>query len=584
MSGSAAGRGSEAVVTAGEGSARLVIDGWGLDEACHVLRRGGETVRLEPRTTLLLAHLARHPGQVQRREALLKAAWPGVIVGDEALTTAINKLRKAFSDERQSPRIIETIPKMGYRLIARVEFEEAAGSPPCVAPANAGAGWGRAIAFALVVVALAGGVFLVGRHPGPGPAGEPGAGLPTVPAPQAVTESPVILVLPFRNVSDDPDDEYVADGMTEDVITDLSKLSGLRVIASHTALSLKDAPSARIDAVDTGRRLGVDYILDGSMRKAAGQVRINVQLMDVGGGSPLWAERYDRELANIFRIQDEITGHIIEALAIRLTTQERAALQASAEVSFEAYDTFLQGQRSFHLLTREGLAEAISAYREAIRLDPAFGRAYGALSVALVRQYLRGWSEAPQEALPRGLELAREAVALGPSVPQAYWALGYTLLFLGEYEEATRAVEQAIAISPSYADGYGLLALINNNWGRPEDAARQIERAMELNPFYTFDYPYNLGRAYYLMGRYEEAVELLTTALGKNQAAGPPRLYLIASYVRQGLMDDAEWEMEQLRVQSPNASIAQLRDSMALTDHLMGPFLEDLRAAGLPER
>jgi tetratricopeptide (TPR) repeat protein len=189
-----------------------------------------------------------------------------------------------------------------------------------------------------------------------------------------------------------------------------------------------------------------------------------------------------------------------------------------------------------------------------------------------------------EEARARALELAQKAVALDPSSPQAYWALGFTYLFRKQLDEAAEAAKQAVVLSPNYADGYGLLAFIKNFQGHAEDAIRFIKKAMDLNPRYTYDYPWNLGRAYYTLGRYPEAVEALQEALERNENALYPRLFLAASYVRLGQQDDAKWEIEQIQILNPDTTLTHLANTFPVKDeNEMNAFLEDLRKAGLPE-
>jgi len=395
-----------------------------------------------------------------------------------------------------------------------------------------------------------------------------------------LSKMPSIAVLPFTNMSNDKEQEYFVDGMTEDLITDLSKLSGLFVIARNSVFTYKGS-AVKIQQV--AEELGVRYVLEGSVRRTGDKIRFNVQLIDGTTGGHLWAERYDRKLENIFAMQDEITASIVQALEIRLTTQEKESLVANATINIDAYELFLRGQLSSRSRSPEGTSEAISKYREAIKLDPGFSRAYGAIAVAMVVQYFRGWTESPLETLNLALQMAEKAVSLNDKVPQVYWSLGYVYVFLKDYDKAVKATNKAIEISPNYADAYGLLALIYNHQGKASEAIASITRGMELNPYYTFDYPYNLGRAQYQAGKYQDAIDNLNKALEKNETAVNPRVYLIASYVRLGLIDDAEWEAVQLQVQSPEITISHLKRIAPQKKSLIDELALDLRKAGLPE-
>lgn len=393
--------------------------------------------------------------------------------------------------------------------------------------------------------------------------------------------TPSLVVLPFTNLSKDPEQEYFSDGITEDLITSLSRLSRLTVIARTSAFTYKDKNST---IADVARDLDVRYVIEGSVQKVANQVRITAKLVDSHTAHPLWAQRYDRELKDLFVMQDEVTQHIVNALAVQLTTFERDQLGQSPTNSLAAYDWFLRGQRYFQQKNQEGSELAREAYRQAIELDPSYARAYGALAVLAIYDYRNGWTDAPEQAKSRALELAKKAVALDATSPQVYWSLGFVSLFHKRYAEAAAAVQRAVTLAPNYADGYGLLAFISNFQGRAEDAVIYIRKAMALNPYYTYDYPWNLGRAYYTLGRYAEAAEALEDANYRNQNALYPRLYLAATYVRLGRHADAAWQVDEIVTQNPSATLSHLSNTFPIENPTqLGEFLEDLREAGLPE-
>jgi TolB-like protein/Tfp pilus assembly protein PilF len=406
------------------------------------------------------------------------------------------------------------------------------------------------------------------------------AGLPESPSLRR-PEKPAIAVLSFTNMSGDPEQEYFADGISEDIITDLSQLSNLVVIARNSSFTYKGT-STKVQEI--GEDLAVQYVLEGSVRKSGNRVRITAQLVDTGNGHHLWAQRYDRELTDVFALQDDITRQIVNALSVQLSDAEKRNLGRVATSSFEAYDLFLQAQRISAGFTEQGFDQAVSLYREAINLDPGFARAYGALGVALTRQVNRGYSDSPAQARERALALARKAVSVDPQSPHAQWALGFVYLWGKQFNEAVEALQHAIALSPNYADGYALLALVNNNLGQGEDAIRLIKKGMELNPHYSWDYLYNLGRAHYTLGNYDEAVLHLEKAIERNEEVITPRLYLAASYVHLDRQDDAEWEVEQTEMLNPRYTLSYLQKVQPFgDDDLRNRFIDDLRTAGLPE-
>jgi TolB-like protein/Tfp pilus assembly protein PilF len=392
---------------------------------------------------------------------------------------------------------------------------------------------------------------------------------------------PSIVVLPFEELSNDASQEPFADGITEDIITDLSGLSRLMVIASNTSFTFK---GKTVNAQTIGKELGVDYVLEGSIRRYGDSVRVNAQLVDAGTGFQKWAKRYDREVTEVFAVQDELTGEIVESLSVTLSPQEASRLARRPTNNLLAYDHFQEGQRLSRISARETNQEAQMAYRRAIEADPAYGRAYGALAYILSFNYLRGWNDSPMQTIDRALELAQKGVELDPNIPQTYWSLGYVHLVRKEFDQAQAAVHEALRIAPNYADGYGLLALIQNNMDDAESAIANIRKGMALNPHYTWDYPYNLGRAYYILGQYDKAVELLEAAKVRNPNALPIRRILAASYVRTGRDDDAEWEVEEIQTLSPEETLSHLKKTLVSgSTESAQRVLDDLRQAGLPE-
>jgi TolB-like protein/class 3 adenylate cyclase/cytochrome c-type biogenesis protein CcmH/NrfG len=395
------------------------------------------------------------------------------------------------------------------------------------------------------------------------------------------TNKPSIAVLPFSNMSGDSEQEYFSDGISEDIITKISQLKNLAVIARNSSFTYK---GTNTKVQDIGKDLGVRYVLEGSVRKVDDRVRITAQLIDSHSGHQLWAEKFDRKLTDVFAVQDEITDRITTALSVKLSVDEQTQVAKNSTNNFEAYDLFLKGQRASATMAKEGLDNAIGLYREAIRLDPGFARAYGSLAVTMERQTHLGYTDSPVEASERALKLAQKAVSIDPSSPQAQWALAYVYMRKKQFDDAIAALEKAIEVAPNYADGYGLLALIYNNLGQAEDALRLIKKGMELNPYYTYDYPYNLGRAYYTLKDYAKAAQQLENAIERNEAIFLPRLYLAASYVQLGRQDEAEWQITELEVLIPGSTISHWEKIVVIADEdLRKRLFNDLRAAGMAE-
>lgn len=544
------------------------LNEWRVEPATGYILCGEVKVHLEPRVMTVLRLLAGHAGDVVSRERLEAEAWPGMVVGYDALATSILKLRKALGDDSRNPRYIETVSKKGYRLIAPVSVEgpRESDSTGTGRPAS---GWQkqwnvRGLAAVLATATIIVAAFLVSKYDGKH------ANLKT------------LAVIPFINISNDAENEYFVEGVTDDIITNLSNLPGILVIARSGTYSYK---GQEIDPKKVGNELGADYLVQGSIRKSGKRWRINAKLIDATSGTLLWAKRFESNESSLLDTQDELAISIASSLALELNPDDKHRLQHPVTTNFEAYDLFLQGQKLFKERTQESNEAAQDVYRRAIKLDPSFARAHSALAVAMTVEYWRNWSDSPTETLNRALSLARLSVSLDPNSPQSYWALGYVLMYQKQHNKAVDAVKHAIELAPNFADGYGLLALINNQLGNGKEAARLIKKGMELSPHYSWDYPYNLGRAYYVMGTYDDAVKYLQIALERNEQAVNPRLFLVTSYVAMGRIEDAQWEAEKIRTMNPATTLSHLEDDYPIANQaLLKTFLDQLRKAGLPEK
>ena len=328
----------------------------------------------------------------------------------------------------------------------------------------------------------------------------------------ALPDKPSIAVLPFDDLGDDPAQGFFADGVTEDLITDLSKVGGLFVIARNSTFTYKGRP---VKAQQVAEDLGVRYVLEGSVRQVGDQVRINAQLIDATTGGHLWAERYDGSLTDIFGVQDRVTRAIVEALSIELSAGEARLVERGDSSNPEAYQAFLEGRQSYHKQTPEDYRRAIAQLERAIELDPDYGRAYAALAATYWQVWKRYWG--PRLGLHRVHDARIEAESMLVRAMRQPTALAYQVRAairaqLGRHEEAIDDAERAISLDPNDADGYVALAGALSLAGRPEEALRQVEQAMRLNPYYPADYLYQLGLAQFGLGRLAEAAELLERA------------------------------------------------------------------------
>jgi adenylate cyclase len=444
------------------------VGDWNVEPAAGQIGRGGTWVKLEPKVMEILSYLASRQGELVTRDDLERDIWRGAIVGYNSITSAIIKLRRALADDARKPRYITTVPKRGYRLIAVVQDPTAGDDEVSVTEAGG-------VAFAekssrvtlskllvsavfLVLVLVTALLFYQDKQ----------APIDNAPS----TTSPPIVVLPFENLSGDPAEEYFADGMTDDNITDLYRLSGLLAFFASTSFTYKNR---KVQPQTIATELNVDYVLDGSIPRDGDAIRVNAQLIDTKTGLQKRASRHDRHVVEVFAVQDDVIASIVNVLTVQLSNKEKKHLKHRNTDNLKDYELFQEGQRLSRIGSKETNEQAQAIYRQVIRMDPDYGRAYGALA-------------------------------------------------------------------------------------------------------------YNLGRAYYSLGSYDDAIKSLNNALERNETAVPVRLFLASSYVQADGPDDAEWKIEQIGVLNPSATISQTRYTMPIQKpEQMESFLADLRSAGMAE-
>ena len=392
-------------------------------------------------------------------------------------------------------------------------------------------------------------------------------------------DKPSIAVLPFDNMSGDPEQEYFADGLAEDIITTLSKISSLFVIARNSSFAFKGTP---VDVRRVAAELGVRYVLEGSVRQSANRLRISAQLIDAIDGHHLWAERYDREIAEIFALQDEITEKIVTALQIKLTEGEQEQVARRYTENLEAYDHFLRGRDQVRA-TNVTNAQAREMFERAIELDPRFAAAYAILSLCHWRDWFNQWSDDPQK-LERAFEAAKKSVNLDGSLPLARAFLAWAYLWKGHHEQAIAEARCATSLDPNFAEGYARLGEILNLAGRPEEGIDLIKKAMRLDPQFPPNYLIYLGHAYFAMGKYEEAIVALKRSLIGNANFLTPHRSLAVIFSELGRTEEAQAEVAEILRINPRASLESQRERMAFNDQAVSEqYLENLRKAGLPE-
>jgi adenylate cyclase len=393
------------------------------------------------------------------------------------------------------------------------------------------------------------------------------------------TDKPVIAVLPFDNMSRDAQQDYFSDGITADLITDLSRISGLLVIARNSTFTYKGTPT-RVQQV--ARELGASHVLEGSVRKAGNRIRVSAQLIDGRTGYHLWADKYDRDLREVFALQDGVTQKIIAALSVKLRLNEKQRLSRSPQAHPEAYDMLLRGLEQYRQFTRESIDESRRYFKRAIALDPTFARAHAGLALSYSQAAQLGLSDDPKASIRQALEIAQHALQLDDTVREVHFGLSHAYWLDGNLKKGIAAARRAIALDPNYADAYGMLATNLNYAGSPLDALAAIRKAMQLNPRYPYFYVLIDGQSNYQLGRYKEALKQFERVRTSNPNFPLAHKMLAATYVALGRTDDAQWAAEELRTLIPKFSLkGEAARSPYKDEAVFNLYIDRLRKAGL---
>lgn len=407
---------------------------------------------------------------------------------------------------------------------------------------------------------------------------------PMAPAIRAVPADegmPSIAVLPFHNMSGDSQQEYFSDGITEDIITDFSKISGLFVVARNSSFKFR---GGAIDVKRVSRDLGVRYVLEGSVRRAGQTVRINAQLIDTKTGGHLWADRYDGSLADVFALQDAVTRQIVRALAVQLNALETSSLSRAEPVNPQAYDLVLRGLELLRRYTRQTMTESREYFLRAIALAPNYARAHADMAVSYANALRFGWTDAPDETGRIGLYHAERALAIDDRLPVVYFAQGMILLYLNRHDEALAATHKALEIDPNYADSQAQFAFILNYMGRPAEGLEEMQRAIRLNPLHDFNYLWVLGQSQFYLAAYRKAATAFEEIIERNPETIAGHLMLAATYAQLGRIEDAQWEAAEIMTLQPGFTLTEARARTPYKNPRdLNLYIDALARAGLPK-
>jgi len=499
-----------------------------LDLVQRELLLAGSPVRLGSRAMDILVVLAAAKGEIVSKDELLSRVWPGLTVGDNNLQVQISALRKALDNESGGPSHLVTVPSRGYRLIG---FSDTASS-------------------------------------------------------LALPDRPSIAVLPFQNMSDDPQQDYFADGIVEDITTALCNIRWLFVIARNSSFAYK---GRAFDVKEVGRELGVRYVLEGGVRKAEKRVRITAQLIDASTGTHLWANNFDGGLENIFDLQDQVTASVVGAISPTLEQAEIERAHRKPTESLDAYDYFLRGLARAHRVTRDDTTEALQLFAKAIELDPDFASPHGAAAFCYVSRKMNGWVSDSAQDITEAARLARRAVETGKDDAAALsfggLALGYVV---GDLDGAVALIDRALVLNPNLATAWYASGTVRAfRGGEPDVAIEHLERAMRLSPLdqFLFSMQGVTAVAHVFAGRYDEASAWAEKAYWERPNILATLRVSAISYAFAGRIEDARESAARALDLDPGMRISNLKDRIGVLRRPedYAKFAEGLRMAGVPE-
>jgi TolB-like protein/cytochrome c-type biogenesis protein CcmH/NrfG len=515
-----------------------------LDTDRRELCRGAHHVSVEPQVFDLLVYLLENRERVVSKDDLIAAVWGGRIVSESTLTSRINAARKAVGDSGRDQKLIRTISRKGFRFVGSLRLQELGSETP--------------------------------EHPDRRTDDSVESSRPAL----SPLDRPAIAVLPFTNMSDKPEQEYFSEGISEDIITALSKLRWFYVIARNSSFIYKSKP---VQIKQVGQELGVGYVVEGSVRKEGNRVRITAQLNDIVTGVHIWSEHYDRSLADVFAVQDEITQAIVAAIEPQLYAAENFRAQRKAPDSMDAWDLVMRALSHYWRVTRQDNMVAQALLEKAISIDPNYGQALGLLAASHMFSAHMGWSDMAA-AIPIGERAALAAIRADSEDPWAHYALASVYLFTRCFDDSLAEFELALRLNPSFSPARGYYGVALTYCGRWEDGDVAARQALRLSPRDPFAAVYCGVAAYaqFIGGNYDEAIRMSREALRqRNDFVGAHRV-LAASAGMSGMKQVADAAVLELRRAQPNISLAWIAKQIPFKlDVDRDRYLEGFRRAGI---
>lgn len=524
---------------------QFLFAGYLLDPDRRELTRGSEVIAVGPQVFDLLVHLVRNRQHVVTKDNLLDAVWSGRIVSESTLASHINAARKAIGDSGEEQRLIRTIARKGFRFVAEVsEAQSQEGSPETA----------------------------------------PSASSETTAPTLHLPDKPSIAVLPFQNMSGEPEQEYFADGVVEDIITGLSRIRWLFVIARNSSFTYR---GRMVDVKQVGRELGVGYVLEGSLRKAGNRVRITGQLIDAASGTHLWAERFDGALDDIFELQDQIATSVVGAMAPQLERAEIERAQRMPTTSLSAYDCYLRGVACLHQGNREATDDALASFYRATELDPEFASAAAMAAWCYLWRKVNGWMGDPAREVAEGVQLARRALELGRDDAVALTRAGTALAhFVREFDRCIALLDRAVVLNPSLAAAWYLGGFLRVWHGEADSAIEHFARAMRLSPLDPEMYRMQAGMAaaHLFAGRFNAASSWADKAFTNLPSFSMAVSIVAASHALANRPEQARRALGHLRRLDPTLRVSKIKDWLPIgRPEDLATLASGLRLAGLPE-